>query len=157
MTRARCVLGSAALQERFAAVRTAVLCAPRDTAALALEILSMRDKVRSAHRVPPDKFDVKHSVGGMVDVEFVVQYLVLAHAQAQQALRDNVGNIALLQRAERSGLLPPGVGEQAATAYRTLRQAQHLARLNEVPTQLDHGELQAERAAVMALWTAVFG
>jgi [glutamine synthetase] adenylyltransferase / [glutamine synthetase]-adenylyl-L-tyrosine phosphorylase len=157
MTRARCVLGSAPLQARFAAVRTAVLCAPRETTALAQDILAMRDKVRAAHRVPPDKFDVKHSVGGMVDVEFVVQYLVLAHAQAQPSLRDNVGNIALLQRAERHGLLPSGVGEHAAAAYRALRQAQHLARLNEVPTQLGKGELESERAAVTALWAAVFG
>jgi [glutamine synthetase] adenylyltransferase / [glutamine synthetase]-adenylyl-L-tyrosine phosphorylase len=157
MTRARCVLGSAPLQARFAAVRTAVLCAPRETTALAQDILAMRDKVRAAHRVPPDKFDVKHSAGGMVDVEFVVQYLVLAHAQAQPSLRENVGNIALLQRAERHGLLPSGVGEHAAAAYRALRQAQHLARLNEVPTQLGKGELESERAAVTALWAAVFG
>jgi [glutamine synthetase] adenylyltransferase / [glutamine synthetase]-adenylyl-L-tyrosine phosphorylase len=157
MTRARCVLGSARLQARVAAVRTAVLCAPRETAALAQDILAMREKVRAAHRVPPEKFDVKHSVGGMVDVEFVVQYLVLAHAQTQPALRDNVGNIALLQRAELRGLLPSGVGENAASAYRALRQAQHLARLNEVPTQLDKGALEVERAAVTSLWAAVFG
>jgi [glutamine synthetase] adenylyltransferase / [glutamine synthetase]-adenylyl-L-tyrosine phosphorylase len=157
MTRARCVLGSAPLQARFAAVRTAVLCAPRDAAALAQDILAMRDKVRAAHRVPPEKFDVKHSAGGMVDVEFVVQYLVLAYAQVQPALRDNVGNIALLQRAQAHGLLPSGVGDSAAAAYRALRQAQHVARLNEVPTQLEQGELQNERAAVTALWAAVFG
>jgi [glutamine synthetase] adenylyltransferase / [glutamine synthetase]-adenylyl-L-tyrosine phosphorylase len=156
MTRARCALGCAGLQARFAAVRTAVLCAPREKAALAQEILAMRDKVRAAHRVPPERFDVKHSVGGMVDVEFVVQYLVLACAQEQPALRDNVGNIALLQRAEQFGLLPAGVGESAAAAYRAMRQAQHLARLNEVPTQLDGTELVAERAAVIALWKAVF-
>ena len=156
MTRARCVLGSASLQARFATVREAVLCSPREKPALAQNILAMRDKVRAAHRVPPDKFDVKHSAGGMVDVEFVVQYLVLAHAQALPALRDNVGNIALLHRVERHGLLPVGVGENAATAYRALRQAQHLARLNEVPTQLDQGELVKERAAVAALWSAVF-
>jgi [glutamine synthetase] adenylyltransferase / [glutamine synthetase]-adenylyl-L-tyrosine phosphorylase len=156
MTRARCVLGDAPLRARFEAVRTAVLCAPRDAAALAQEILAMRDKVRAAHRAPQDAFDVKHSPGGMVDVEFVVQYLVLAHAQALPALRDNVGNIALLQRAEDAGLLPSGVGAQAAAAYRALRQAQHVARLNEEPTQLASDALQKERAAVQTLWAAVF-
>lgn len=156
MTRARCVLGSAALRARFDAVRGAVLCAPRDTTALASEILAMRDKVRAAHRVPVDRFDVKHSVGGMVDIEFAVQYLVLAHACALPALRDNVGNIALLQRADAAGLLPAPVGHNAADAYRALRQAQHLARLNEAPTQLDAGALAAERAAVAALWASVF-
>ena len=156
MTRARCVLGATPLRARFEAVRTAVLCAPRDAAALAHDILAMRDKVRAAHRAPPDVFDVKHSPGGMVDVEFVVQYLVLAHAQAMPALRGNVGNIALLQRAEAAGLLPFGVGAHAAAAYRALRQAQHVARLNEEPTQLASDALQTQRAAVQTLWATVF-
>ena len=77
MTRARFVLGSAALGARFDAVREAVITAPRDAAALRSEIVTMRERVRSAHAVPAGLFDVKHSVGGMMDVEFVVQYLVL--------------------------------------------------------------------------------
>jgi [glutamine synthetase] adenylyltransferase / [glutamine synthetase]-adenylyl-L-tyrosine phosphorylase len=156
MTRARCVLGSAPLKARFDAVRQSVLCAPRDTAALAQEILSMRGQVRAAHPVKADRFDVKHSPGGMVDVEFVVQFLVLAHAQALPELQDNVGNIALLQRAEAAQLLPHGVGAQAAAAYRDLRHAQHMARLNEAPTQVDPADLAAQRDAVLALWAAVF-
>jgi [glutamine synthetase] adenylyltransferase / [glutamine synthetase]-adenylyl-L-tyrosine phosphorylase len=157
MTRARCVLGDPGLVARFDAVRTAVLCAPRDSAALEREILAMRDKVRLAHRIHADQFDVKHSAGGMVDVEFVVQYLVLAHAQTIPALRDNVGNIALLQRAEQAHLLPAPMGFEAAAAYRALRHAQHIARLNEEPTLLSQTALQAERAAVHALYQHVFG
>jgi [glutamine synthetase] adenylyltransferase / [glutamine synthetase]-adenylyl-L-tyrosine phosphorylase len=157
MTRARCVLGSAALRQRFEAVRTAVLCAPREQAALAHEITAMREKVRSAHRVREGYFDVKHSVGGMVDAEFVVQYLVLLHAQRLPALQANVGNIALLQRAEAAGLLPSGVGDAAANAYRNLRHAQHVARLNETPTQVPSHQLVVEQQAIVALWAAVFG
>jgi [glutamine synthetase] adenylyltransferase / [glutamine synthetase]-adenylyl-L-tyrosine phosphorylase len=152
MTRARCVLGSADLQARFNAVRTAVLCAPRDTAALAAEIKTMRERVRTAHRVPVDKFDVKHSPGGMVDIEFAVQFLVLAHADNLRTLQDNVGNIALLQRAEAAGLLPANMGAQAANAYRALRHAQHVARLNEEPTQIELTQLTSEREAVIALY-----
>jgi [glutamine synthetase] adenylyltransferase / [glutamine synthetase]-adenylyl-L-tyrosine phosphorylase len=155
MTRARCVLGSPELHTRFDAVRAAVLCASRDTTLLASEIRAMREKVRAAHRVPSDKFDVKHSAGGMVDVEFAVQYLVLAHACAMPVLKANVGNIALLQRAQDAGLLPAGVGERAANAYRALRHAQHVARLNESPTQLDDDALTDERAAVLALYSYV--
>ena len=66
----------------------------------------MRDKVRAARPVKAGRFDVKHSAGGMMDVEFAVQYLVLAHGAAHPELLDNVGNIALLQRAEACGLLP---------------------------------------------------
>ena len=151
MTRARCVLGSNDLQTRFKAVRTAVLCAPRDVMALAAEIKAMRERVRSAHRVPTDKFDVKHSTGGMVDIEFAVQFLVLAHANNLRTLQDNAGNIALLQRAEAAGLLPVGLGTGAASAYRALRHLQHVARLNEEPTQVDQSQLTAERGAVIAL------
>jgi glutamate-ammonia-ligase adenylyltransferase len=93
----------------------------------------------------------------MVDAEFAVQLLVLAESGRHPELADNVGNIALLQRAERAGLLPPGVGYQAADAYRTLRRVQHQARLNEEPTQVSLASVQAERAAIQALWAAVFG
>ncbi len=68
----------------------------------------------------------------------------------------NVGNIALLLRAQTCGLLPAPVGENAAAAYRTLRQIQHRARLNEEPTQVERDVVQSERAAGLALWAAVF-
>lgn len=157
MTRARCVLGPDDIGQRFDAIRQNVITAPRDLPALQAEIVSMRNKVRAAHPVRGDNFDVKHSTGAMVDAEFAVQFLVLAHAAQHPALQDNVGNIALLQRAEAAGLLPAGVGEAAANAYRELRKAQHQARLNETPTQVAPPLLQKEREAVLALWRVVFG
>jgi len=93
----------------------------------------------------------------MVDAEFAVQYLVLAHSARHPELVGNVGNIALLQRAEQVGLLPAGVGHAAADAYRELRRVQHRARLDEVPTEVTPPALQAEQSAVLALWHAVFG
>ncbi len=165
MTRARFVLGSPAgqqdkpgsLHERFDGVRRAVISAPRDAAALQGEIAAMRERVRAAHPVRGALFDVKHSPGGMVDAEFAVQLLVLSQSGRHPQLLDNVGNIALMQRAEACGLLPAGVGEAAARAYRVLRQAQHRARLDEAPTQVAPGALAAERDAVLAFWHAVFG
>ncbi|WP_198972867.1 bifunctional [glutamate--ammonia ligase]-adenylyl-L-tyrosine phosphorylase/[glutamate--ammonia-ligase] adenylyltransferase [Xylophilus sp. ASV27] len=157
MTRARCVLGSDALKARFEEVREAVITAERDAAALRREIVAMRDKVRAAHPVKGARFDVKHSPGGMVDVEFAVQYLVLSESARHPALRENRGNITLLHRAEAAGLLPPGVGERAAAAYRELRRMQHQARLDEAPTQVAQENAQEPRAAVLALWHAVFG
>jgi len=157
MTRARFVLGQPELAPRFDAVRESVISAERDRAALAQEIRSMREKVRAAHPVRGEMFDVKHSVGAMVDVEFVVQYLVLAHSGEHPELLDNVGNIALLQRAEASGLLPQGVGLEAADAYRELRHIQHRARLDEAPTQIDAACASALAAAVQTLWQHVLG
>lgn len=157
LTRARWCAGLAAIEPRFEAARRAVLAAPRDTAALRGEVAAMREKLRAARPVKADRFDVKHSPGGMVDVEFAVQYLVLAHSGAHPGLLDNKGNIALLQRAQDAGLLPDHVGTRAADAYRELRRAQHLARLDEQPTQVAPETLALQRDAVLALWRAVFG
>jgi glutamate-ammonia-ligase adenylyltransferase len=155
MTRARFVLGLPSLAPRFDAVRHAVISAPRDAASLKAEIVAMRERVHQAHEIKADRFDVKHSPGGMVDVEFAVQFLVLLHTGAHPALADNVGNIALLIRAEVVGLLPIGVGQAAANAYREMRKVQHRARLNEEPTDVALATLAVERDAVLALWLGV--
>ncbi|MCC9648697.1 bifunctional [glutamate--ammonia ligase]-adenylyl-L-tyrosine phosphorylase/[glutamate--ammonia-ligase] adenylyltransferase [Rubrivivax sp. JA1029] len=157
ITRARCAAGGPALATAFDATRRAVLVAERDPQALREEIGAMRRKVRDAHPVRAGRYDVKHSPGGMMDVEFVVQYLVLAHSRTHPELIGNLGNIALLVMAEDGGLLPAGVGRAAADAYRELRRAQHTARLDEQPTQFEPERLAPQRDAVLALWRAVFG
>jgi glutamate-ammonia-ligase adenylyltransferase len=156
MTRARFVMGDLNMKARFDQVRHAVISAQRDPALLSQEIVTMRDRVRAAHPIKPGFFDVKHSPGAMVDAEFAVQYLVLMHTQAHPELADNVGNIALLQRAELAGLLPHGVGAASSAAYRELRRIQHKARLNEEPTQVEGAMLKVQQDAVLALWRAVF-
>jgi glutamate-ammonia-ligase adenylyltransferase len=157
LTRARFCAGAAPVAARFEAARNAVLTSPRDVSALREEIRAMREKVRAAHRQPADRFDAKHSAGGMMDVEFAVQHLVLAHGATHPDLLANVGNIALLHRAQAGGLLPPGVGSAAADAYRELRRAQHRARLDEQPTHFDPAAFAGPRDAVLALWRHVFG
>ena len=156
LTRARWCAGLASIAPRFEAVRRTVLTAPRDVAALHAEVRTMREKVRAGHPVPAGRFDVKHSAGGMMDVEFAVQALVLGCSGAHPELLDDVGNIALLQRAEVAGLLPPAVGTAAADAYRDLRRAQHRARLDEQPTQVEPESMAEQRQAVMQLWRSVF-
>jgi glutamate-ammonia-ligase adenylyltransferase len=157
MTRARFVMGLSSLAARFDAVRLAVISAPRDAVSLKAEIVAMRERVRQAHPVKADRFDVKHSPGAMVDAEFVMQYLVLLHTAAHPVLAENAGNIALLQHAEKVGLLPSGVGQAAANAYRAMRRVQHRARLNEEPTDLPLDVLASERDAVLILWRQVMG
>jgi glutamate-ammonia-ligase adenylyltransferase len=161
ITRARWCAGEPSLAPRVEAVRRAVLAAPRDPQALLHEIKAMRERVRAAHPLPrregEPRFDVKHGQGGMMDVEFAVQALVLGHSADHPPLREDAGNIALLQCAERLGLLPAGVGRRAADAYRELRRAQHRARLDEVPTQFEAGSYAGEREAVRDLVRAVFG
>ena len=159
LTRARWCAGWRGLEPKFDAVRRAVLSAPRDADALRAEVRAMREKVRDAHPLDSKRggrFDVKHSAGGMMDVEFAVQYLVLAHGAEHAGLMDDVGNIALLQRAQAGGLLPDHIGTHAADAYRDLRRAQHTARLDEQPTQVDPEAFTLQRDAVLALWRTVF-
>lgn len=157
ITRARCILGQPELAARFNDVREAVITAPREHRALAEEIRAMRERVRQAHPVGDGLFDIKHSPGGMVDVEFVVQYLVLAHAGTHPGLRGNIGNIALLHQAEGVGLLSPGMGSAAADAYRVLRQRQHRCRLDESSTQIQESDVSTEARSVRALWAHVLG
>jgi glutamate-ammonia-ligase adenylyltransferase len=69
----------------------------------------MRQKMADAHATRGDLrelFDLKHDPGGLVDVEFIVQYLVLGHSHAHPELTGNKGNIALLKMAADAGLIP---------------------------------------------------
>jgi glutamate-ammonia-ligase adenylyltransferase len=91
----------------------------------------------------------------MVDAEFAVQHLILCHAGRYTGLLANVGNIALLHRAEQEGLLPAGVGAAAADAYRDLRRAQHKARLDEQSTQFPQKQFAPQAQAISALWRSV--
>lgn len=156
MTRARFVLGHDSLRQRFDTVRESVITATRDAQALQEEIVHMRERVRSAHPVRGELFDVKHSPGGMVDAEFAVQYLVLSQSAQHPQLTGNVGNIALLQRAEAAGLLPAGIGQAAATAYRELRRIQHQSRLDEGNGCVSASLIAPHRAAISSLWHTVF-
>ena len=156
MTRARFCVGDPALRDAFETIRKQVLCAPRELPTLAAEIVAMRHKLRAAYPVPVGQFDFKHSPGGMMDAEFAVQFLVLAHAARYPGLQDNIGNIGLMLQAQSAGLLPPGVGTAAADAYRELRHWQHQARLDEMAGRDDSARLHPQRDAILQLWHAVF-
>ena len=130
LTRARFVCGDAAIGAAFEALRREVLCLPRDAGTLGEEVVAMREKMHAGHVNDSALFDLKHDRGGIVDVEFSVQYLVLRHCAAHPELADNVGNIALLQRAGAAGLIPADLAKAAADAYRELRRQQHAIKLS---------------------------
>jgi glutamate-ammonia-ligase adenylyltransferase len=94
----------------------------------------------------------------MVDIEFVVQFLVLAHAHAHPELTRNAGNIALLGIAGALALVPPALCAAAADAYREYRRLQHKIRLTGAPhARVEPAPQSARRDAVSALWESVFG
>jgi len=117
----------------------------------------MREKLHAAHPNRSGLFDLKHDRGGMIDIEFSVQYLVLAHAHRHPALTGNLGNIALLKIAADLGLIDKEVAEKCRSAYRDFRRLQHALRLNgaryaRVPLE----QVAAKSEAVRNLWKAVF-
>jgi glutamate-ammonia-ligase adenylyltransferase len=158
LTRARCCAGDKELCRRFEEERNHVLTRVRDLAHLKTEVLAMRTRMLDGHPNPSASFDLKHDRGGMVDIEFMVQYLVLAHAHRHADLVRNLGNIALLQMAGGLGLIAPALAREVADAYRTFRRLQHRLRLNGAErARVDPAEVEAEVEAVRRLWKAVFG
>jgi len=158
LTRARFVAGDAAIGQAFEALRIAVLRAPRGLASLKEEIRAMRGKMLDGHPNRSRLFDLKHDPGGIIDVEFIVQYLVLGHAQEHAELTGNIGNLALIKLSARLGLIPEAEALAAHAAYRRFRQLQHALRLQgERYARVPPADVQAEAAAVRALWRLVFG
>ena len=129
LTRARFVAGDAALGAAFEAERESILRRPRDLEQLNADVAEMRRRMDAGHPNPGPDFDIKHDHGGMVDVEFAVQYLVLGYSHAHRALTRNAGNIALLGLAAESGLLSADAARAAADTYRDYRKLQHQIRL----------------------------
>ena len=158
LTRARFVAGDAGVGAAFETLRQAILCTPRPVAALAEAVVAMRRKMHAGHPNPTLLFDVKHDGGGMVDIEFIVQFVVLAHAHAHPALARNAGNIALLQVAGELRLIPAPLAARVADAYRDFRRLQHAVRLTGAAhARVDAAPEVVRRAAVTDLWVTVFG
>jgi glutamate-ammonia-ligase adenylyltransferase len=161
LTRARFSAGDAAIGAAFEDIRTEVLCQARDLAGLRSEVLAMRRRMLHAHATPAGQadtiFDLKQDRGGLIDVEFIVQYLVLGHAHRYPQLTANLGNIALLKMAAELGLIPAELADTVRNAYRDYRRMQHLARLNNSKAQVHPAEVADRIAAVCTLWHAIFG
>lgn len=158
LTRARFVAGDAGIGATFEATRERVLRLPRDPARLAADVVGMRERMAAEHGNRTALFDLKHDPGGMVDIEFAVQFVVLAFAHAHPVLTRNAGNIALLQMAADAGLLPRALAHEAADAYREYRRLQHRVRLTGAPhARVEPAPQAARRASVEALWKAAFG
>ena len=158
LTRARFCAGDERIGRAFESIRERVLTMPRESEPLAAEIVAMRERVWAGHPNRSDLFDVKHDRGGMVDIEFIVQYWVLLHAAHDPELIRNTGNIALLREVARFGLMTADEAETVGAAYRTYRKLQHQLRLDGMETaRVPHEQIERERAAVLKLWERVFG
>jgi glutamate-ammonia-ligase adenylyltransferase len=160
LTRARFSSGNQVVGVFFDAVRCEVLSQKRDIDQLRSEILEMRRKVHAGHPNPSASFDLKHDAGGMVDIEFIVQFLVLAYSHEHPQLIGNLGNIALLRIAQELGLISAQSALQVGDAYRLLRARQHRLRLDgaeKTRVNLDAEiQLLEARQSVLKLWQEIF-
>ena len=161
LTRARFSAGDPLVGEAFEKIRCEVLCQQRDLAKLRADIVEMRQKMADAHATRGDQretvFDLKHDPGGLVDVEFIVQYLVLGFSHAHHELTGNKGNIALLKMAADAGLIFAPLAETVRNAYRDYRRMQHFLRLNGTKARVAPADVADRVAAVRELWGLVFG
>lgn len=158
LTRARYAAGDASVGQRFEDIRQKVLKLDRNPQSFAEEVRQMRTKMTAGHPNTSADFDIKHDPGGMVDLEFVTQYLVLTEARHFSSLVGNLGNIALLRLSAEAGLISRELALQGGDAYRNLRRAQHQLRLQGAEkARVPQDQLQNERAAVRKLWDNVLG
>lgn len=158
LTRARFAAGNQRVGAIFEQVRHEILKRSRAPAPFAQQVRAMRDKMTAGHPNTTALFDLKHDHGGMVDLEFVTQYLILVHAGQHPELLNNLGNIALLQLAGNAGLIPAALAQRASDAYRNLRRRQHELRLQGADkARVEQHELLEERRAVQELWQTVLG
>jgi glutamate-ammonia-ligase adenylyltransferase len=158
LTRARFVAGDASIGAAFETEREAILRGPRELLRLRDDVVEMRRRMYVGHPNKSALFDLKHDPGGMVDVEFTVQFLVLLHSAGHPPLTRNVGNIALLALAGELGLVPAPLAATVADAYREYRRLQHQVRLQGAPlARVAPAAQAARRATVGELWTHVFG
>jgi glutamate-ammonia-ligase adenylyltransferase len=158
LTRARFCAGDPFVGGQFEAIRIEILRQQRDISKLKEEVLAMRQRMRDNHASKNEnEFDIKQDEGGIIDVEFIVQYLVLGHAHAYPELCSNLGNIALLGIAAELGLIPLELADEVRNAYREYRRMQHANRIDGRPSAGIDKTLISERIGkVRALWKVVF-
>ncbi|SDH81880.1 bifunctional [glutamate--ammonia ligase]-adenylyl-L-tyrosine phosphorylase/[glutamate--ammonia-ligase] adenylyltransferase [Propionivibrio dicarboxylicus] len=158
LTRARFCAGDPALGARFEALRIEILRQPRDLAKLREDVLAMRQRMLDAHGSKnQDVFDIKQDPGGLIDVEFIIQYLILGYAHAHERLCGNLGNIALLGIAADLELIPHELAWPVRDIYREYRRTQHAFRLDGISgSKVDRDAFTRQIETVRALWTTVF-
>ena len=157
ISRARFVAGDKKIGEAFERIRIEVITQSRDLMQLKAEVQSMREKMRATLHIAADIFDIKHSIGGIIDVEFLVQYLVLAHAKQYPQLTGNIGNIGLLRLLASLNIINQDLSDKVVLAFRDYRHTQHMLKLQgaahlrvAVSTVSEHVK------AVKVLWQMVF-
>ncbi len=157
LVRARMVNGSEAMKCRFEAIRFEVLTQARDPKALKRDICAMRQKMVDARdRSNDDCFDLKQGIGGIVDIEFIVQYYVLGWAHMHPELTGPRSSLEVLGVLEATGLVSHADYQVLADAYRRYLTTEHRLKLAEQAPLVSGDDLADTRRMVAALWQRFF-
>jgi [glutamine synthetase] adenylyltransferase / [glutamine synthetase]-adenylyl-L-tyrosine phosphorylase len=158
LLRARPIAGDAGLAERFQAIRREVLGQEREPQQLRTEVREMRAKMRhNLDRGDHHHFDLKQGRGGIADIEFMVQYMVLRWAHRYPDLLEWTDNIRQLETLAGRQILGKAQAQFLADAYRTFRAAYHRNALQDLPGLVPMERFPEERAGVAALWDELIG
>ncbi|HET8551373.1 MAG TPA: bifunctional [glutamate--ammonia ligase]-adenylyl-L-tyrosine phosphorylase/[glutamate--ammonia-ligase] adenylyltransferase [Gammaproteobacteria bacterium] len=157
LIRARAVAGDAELIARFAALRRDILCRRRDPAQLREDVAAMRERMRRELAVETQAgFDLKQGAGGLIDIEFLVQYWVLCHAHAHPELIQATDNAGALERLAALNLIDPAAAAELAAIHRNYLARIHRLTLEGWGAVAAGEEFHDMRQTVLAHWRAVF-
>jgi [glutamine synthetase] adenylyltransferase / [glutamine synthetase]-adenylyl-L-tyrosine phosphorylase len=157
LVRARPIAGPQPVQAGFERIRTQILCRQRDHEALAAEIVKMRERMVAAHdRGDAGHLDLKHGRGGIVDVEFLVQYYVLRHAHDTPALTRERGTVELIEALAAAARMPAPEARALADAYRLYLRTELACKLQERPPLVAREDVAAEIERISAWWRNTF-
>ncbi len=158
LVRARCVAGSHEIKQKFNLMREEVICQPRDVQHLEAEVREMREKMlKSKQSKSADVFHLKNDEGGITDIEFMVQYAVLAHAHKDHALCEYSDNIRLLERLAGGGYISSSVASELTDIYCRFRNVMHHMALQSQATEVTGDEYKDERKIVRECWKNILG
>jgi glutamate-ammonia-ligase adenylyltransferase len=153
LARARVVYGDPQLTVQFDAIRRDILLTPREGATLQTEVREMREKMR-AHlgNKQKDRFDLKTDEGGITDIEFIAQYLVLRYAHDKPKLTRWSDNVRILEGLAQNGIIEEQEALALTHAYTTLRDELHHLALQELPGNVPLSCFVAERELIKTSW-----
>jgi len=157
LTRGRGICGDKMVLGQFESIRGQVMKTQRERSILSQSILDMRRLMDSEFPPKPNVFDLKRDAGGIIDIEFIVQFIVLLHANKYPELSENIGNIALLTIAANKNLISQDAATAVSEAYYDYRKLQHAQRLQGVQrVVVPDGDLLSHRKNVISLWETLF-
>ena len=157
LIKARPILGDSLLTDHFEATRREVLSRPRKKSKLQQEVVGMRDRMRKELLKPEvGMFDLKQDTGGMVDIEFLVQYLVLLKSYEYPELQKWTDNVRLIQTLIATGAIDEYTAHILKHAYLIYRAAAHQASLQENPAKAAREKFSHLRNRVEKIWNTFF-